>query len=243
MRPRSNTLFHFTKNEDVLFNILKNGFWPKYCLEDIRWQNSIEFVAFPMVCFCDIPLARITDHVSFYGSYGIGLSRKWAEKNNLNPLLYISEGSNLCSAIQRIFSHSLESSSKDDMKPITDCRYLVAHSKPDVGQMIIDGNPVSKEFYQESEWRFVPSNEKVPNFMLEKEFFDEEAVEMNNNLSREHSSLRFLPSDICYIFVPKDSDIPNVINFIQQDLDQYPNADQKVLFSRVTSLESIVRDI
>lgn len=35
MRPRSNSLFHFTNDENFLFDILKSGFWPRYCLEDI----------------------------------------------------------------------------------------------------------------------------------------------------------------------------------------------------------------
>eukprot|EP01034_Spumella_vulgaris_P011525 gene11525-14663_t len=70
------------------------GFWPRYSLEDFRWQvsgpNSHEFAAFPMVCFCDIPLSRIDEHVGFYGSYGLGLSREWGIRAGLNPVQYIA---------------------------------------------------------------------------------------------------------------------------------------------------------
>jgi hypothetical protein len=92
MRPRSQSLFHFTNQAESLFDILKAGFWPKYCLEDIGWQNfeKFDYIAFPMVCFCDIPLSRIAEHTGYYGSYGIGLKKEWAEKNALNPVLYIS---------------------------------------------------------------------------------------------------------------------------------------------------------
>jgi hypothetical protein len=242
MKPRSSTLFHFTKNEDILFDIMENGFWPRYCLEDIQWQGGADFVAFPMVCFCDIPLARIADHVSFYGSYGIGLSREWAEKNNLNPLLYISGGSGLCSAVKRIFGHTLAIKGEGDA-PIDDSRYLIAHSKPTVGQMILEGEPVEKEFYQESEWRFVPSHDEVINYLRHEQFEDKDLLEEKHAKTREFSSLKFLPSDVSYVFVPKDSDIPNIINFMQNRLDHFPNADLKVLFSRVISLESIKRDI
>jgi len=41
MKPRSSTLFHFTKNEEILFDIMENGFWPRYCLEDIQWQGVL----------------------------------------------------------------------------------------------------------------------------------------------------------------------------------------------------------
>ncbi len=108
MKPRSSTLFHFTKHESSFFSILKNGFWAKYCLEDIQWQNGgVDFVAFPMVCFCDIPLGRISEHVDFYGSYGIGLTKEWAKKNNLNPVAYLSSGSHLINSINEIFNQVL----------------------------------------------------------------------------------------------------------------------------------------
>jgi hypothetical protein len=243
MRPRSSTLFHFTKSEDILFDILEYGFWPRYCLEDIQWQNiGIDFVAFPMVCFCDIPLARISEHVGFYGSYGIGLSRSWAEKNNLNPLLYVSSGSGLNRAINNIFARTLELSTKDD-NPADDARFIVAHSKPTTGQIIIDGKGVEKEFYQESEWRYVPSHEEIANYIVRDFHEDATYLEEQHTRTKKFASLKFLPSDVAYIFVPRDSDIPNVINFIQSRLDHYPNADLKVLFSRVTSLESIKRDM
>ena len=82
MQPRSDTLFHFTKNINTLKNILQNGFWPRYCLEDFNWYNAeLGYIAYPMVCFCDIPLSRINEHVKFYGDYGIGLTKNWGLTN------------------------------------------------------------------------------------------------------------------------------------------------------------------
>jgi hypothetical protein len=243
MRPRSSTLFHFTKNEGILFDILLNGFWPRYCLEDIKWHTAKrDFIAFPMVCFCDIPLARISEHVNFYGSFGVGLTKSWAEKNNLNPIMYLSSGSELTESVKRNFQYVLKNS-KDDKSALEDSRYLVAYSKPTQGKMIINGSPVEKEFYQESEWRYVPVHENVKNYFYEETILQTERMEDEHKKTREHVSLTFLPSDVAYIFVPKDSDIPNVINFMQSKLDHYPNADLKVLYSRVFSLESLNRDL
>ncbi len=81
MKPRSDTLFYFTKNIDTLKSILKNGFWPRYSLEDFNWYNpQMGSIAYPMVCFCDIPLIRPREHVSFYGDYGLGMTKQWAKK-------------------------------------------------------------------------------------------------------------------------------------------------------------------
>lgn len=240
MKPRAKTLFHFTKSEAVLFDIMKNGFWPRYCLEDIEWQGfkDFEFVAFPMVCFCDIPLARISDHVGFYGSYGIGLSKEWAERNNLNPLMYVSAGSGLGNCVVNMLSLAAPGS-----QATNEFRYLIAHTKPTIGRMLVDGSPVEKEFYQESEWRYVPIHESVKTHLRRDAFDDKDTLSKEHKNTREHVSLKFLPSDVTYVFVPKDTDIPNVINFMQKELDHFPNADLKVLYSRVISIETINRDI
>ena len=92
MNPKSHTLFHFTKNSEVLKLIIQNGFWPRYCLEDVGWlgYKEFDFIAYPMVCFCDIPLSRVDEHVNFYGEFGIGLTKEWAKSNKLTPILYVA---------------------------------------------------------------------------------------------------------------------------------------------------------
>ena len=95
MNPKSNTLFHFTKNAKSLKGILKNGFLPRYCREDIKYLKNAEAskdcLGYPMVCFCDIPLSRISEHTKFYGSYGLGMTKEWGIKNALAPILYTPE--------------------------------------------------------------------------------------------------------------------------------------------------------
>lgn len=43
--------------------ILKEGFKFAYCAEHF----GDEFLAIPMVCFCDIPISRCTEHSEKYG--------------------------------------------------------------------------------------------------------------------------------------------------------------------------------
>ena len=122
-------------------------------------------------------------------------------------------------------------------------RYVYAHTKPVSGVMIVDGVPVGKDFYLESEWRFVPQHKQIKAYLRDATFSDADRLTQENQKTSQHCRLRFTPKDIKYIFVRSDSDIPEIINFIQTNLDHYPHADTKVLMSRVTSLESIQGDM
>lgn len=244
--PRASSLFHFTKSLDVLQSILQDGFWPRYCLEDVQWQRHAghEFVAFPMVCFCDIPISRIDEHVGFYGSYGIGLTKQWGIRNNLNPVIYFSGDNPVHQAIKSLTGlvNSLKVKEEKDAG-FRHVRYLLAHSKPVTGRMIVGGQPLFKEFYQETEWRFVPQHQDVEGHLLQKEFDNPIELEKRNAITSEKCRLKITPSDVRYIFVPTDADIPLIMNFLQTHLDHLPNADLKVLMSRVTSLESVSSDV
>lgn len=245
MNPKSHTLFHFTNSSEVLKLIIKNGFWPRYCPEDVRWlgYKEFDFISYPMVCFCDIPISRTDEHVKFYGEYGIGLTKEWAESNKVTPILYVSNNNHLPKTFRDIVDHTyhMEEDKKEDAKQTV--RYLLAHSKPTEGNMVIGGNLVSKEFYQESEWRYVPKHPDIKDYLKKIELENPDIVDECNKLSGKHCTIKFTPKDVKYIFVKSDSDIPDMVNFIQAELDNFPSADIKVLLTRVTSLESIRRDL
>ncbi len=245
MLPRSNSLFHFTKSLDVLESILRDGFWPRYCAEDVRWLGlrDDEFLAFPMVCFCDIPISRIAEHVEFYGSYGLGMTREWAEKNTLNPVMYFSGQTPLLTAINTNAVRLLQLPEELKEPAKKDHRYVLAYSKPTRGAMLVSGKPLEKDFYQESEWRYVPAGKGITEYLKVAQFQDTEKLKIHNEATRESSLLKFAPTDVRYIFVPRDSDIPRIITFIQSEMDDYPAVDLKVLMSRVTSLESLTADV
>lgn len=245
MQPRSISLFHFTKSMEVLKSVLKEGFWPRYCLEDVQWQGmpSKEFIAFPMVCFCDIPMSRISEHVGFYGSFGIGLTKEWGAKNNLNPVIYFAGDNPLHGAIRSLGHLVLDLEEEKQDVGFKNLRYILAHSKPTHGRMIISGTPLTKDFYQESEWRYVPQNDDIDEYLHYQDHNIPIKLEASNSRTAKLCKLKFLPSDVKYIFVPTDAEIPSIMNFIQSELDSYPNADIKLLMSRVTSLESVSQDV
>src|SRR5438552_2629153 len=93
MAESANTLFHFT-GVRALKGILRNGFYPKYRKENLsvatprisKYKNAYV----PMVCFCDLPLSRIRQHIDFYGEYGIGMRKEgWGIERGISPIIYL----------------------------------------------------------------------------------------------------------------------------------------------------------
>lgn len=246
MKPKAQTLFHFTRSVDTLKQILLGGFWPRYSLEDFRWQatnpDDIDFAAFPMVCFCDIPLSRLDEHVQFYGNYGIGLSRAWGERNGLNPLLYLAATNSVATSLIHLANVSRLHADEERAIALGMLYHTASFIKPVSGRMTIPEGVVEKDFYQESEWRYVPSHPELPQFLKRDQYTDATVLNAANAKSQEHSMLRFGLSDVRYLFVRTDAEIPSMINFIQTDLDHHPSGDIKVLMSRVTSLETLRSD-
>ncbi len=203
--------------------------------------EDTEHVAFPMVCFCDIPLSRVDDHVRFYGNFGVGLTKEWALSNGLMPLHYIARNTQFSEAFAGL--SNIIDQAKDSSSGRQYLRSLISFMKPIDGTVAVGSDLIPKEFIQESEWRYVPQDEAISDYLSKDEFEDSHAILAHNSVVSKVCLLRFTPKDVKYIFVEKDSDIPAVINFINEKLDTYPSADLKVLMSRVTSLESIENDL
>lgn len=85
----SNSIIHFTNSSEALKGILRNNFRITYCKETIQLDKQTVTFHVPMVSFCDIPLFEIKNHIDSYGNYGLGLTKEWAIKNKLNPVIYI----------------------------------------------------------------------------------------------------------------------------------------------------------
>ncbi len=248
MTTRSDTLFHFTKNIDVLKSILQNGFWPQYCLEDVSWQGypGYDDVAFPMSCFCDIPISKINDHVNFYGRYGVGLKKEWGIENHLNPVFYFT-GNNKLYQSMGVLSDILYQVSDSEIrnKGMDSIRHFHSHAKCISGTVlnIQQDKKVEKDFLQESEWRYVPSDERIKQYLHRNKYNDHDELHQCNQLTSKYCKLNIMPDDIRYIFVHNDSEIPDMINFINTSYKNFPITDIQILMTRVTSLESLLRDV
>jgi hypothetical protein len=239
MKPKSDNLFHFTKSLDVLKLILKNGIYPRYCLEDIEWFGvDDKYLAFPMSCFCDIPLSRISEHTNFYGNYGLGMCKEWGAKNKLNPVVYSPPGGSVQLLTKYLFHLDIDGCNSIQRDEVDNQTYkLWSLLKPTIGNMVVSGSVIEKEFYQENEWRYVPPVTTV----IEECDFEDEKEQSNEEI--EKYKLEISPSDIRYIFVKNDSDIPELVDFINTDLDVFPLNEIKILLSRIVSLDTLQQDL
>ena len=93
MAISTNSIIHYTDGLKILELILKEGFKIKYCEEKLKLANGNSNAAHPMISFCDIPLSGSKQHFEAYGKYGIGLTKDWAVRNGVNPVLYIDHNS------------------------------------------------------------------------------------------------------------------------------------------------------
>lgn len=240
MGPKSNSLFHFTKSVTFLKGILEGGFLPRYCLEDARYL-SIDYIGYPMVCFCDIPISRISEHTAFYGDYGLGMTKEWGIKNSLAPLLYTPPTGALNDLANYLFKLEMTDSagaSTPEQETLNQHFFrLISMVKPISGNMVVAGTVVEKDFHEENEWRFVPKKFDL----LFRENFDANRDTENAKVADER--LAFVPADVRYIFVKKDAEIPMIFDFIQNNLGHFPLNEIKILTSRIVSLETLGRDV
>lgn len=179
----SSVLFHFTKSLDNIVDILTSGFYPHYCPEYLFGRlhakaassNTPPAHAAPMISFCDLPLSLIRKHLAEYGSFGIGLDKKWGIEKGVTPVLYMHEQSQMLKAL--VNRMSAAENVKDEAAN-SDWRLLAAHSKPFRGNAWRSGKAQSDvHFYDEREWRYVPrlaSNEKF--FITREDYTSQEKI-------------------------------------------------------------------
>ena len=247
--PRSDSLFHFCNQLEKVKSILEKGFIPYYCLEDFTWiqdQDQKEiFIGYPMVCFCDIPISRIEEHIGFYGNYGIGMARDWGINKKLNPVIYCHNKSILSESLRNIISSlsALEYSQRttNNLEHVKKLFGILAFAKPIEGITHSSRTERTKKFYLENEWRYVPPNFKnrIP---VTKEMYEKN----KNNLraKSEENSLNFKLNDIRHIFVETDDDIADLIDFIHsKKFHDCPSKALKILTSRITSIEYLKKDL
>lgn len=244
MNPRSSTLFHFAKKRQYLNAMLACGFVPRYYLEDIRWLgiDNRNYAAYPMVCFCDIPLSRITGHTSFYGGYGLGMTKEWALRSALAPVLYSTTGSPIPRIVDDLFAQHVLSlrRKKKDARLAREALLVstLAFTKPHTGRMRRGAKEVEKDFYQENEWRYVPA---VPNdrLVLEDRFSSEED-ELNNSAAL--FPLAFSAKDVRYILVKRERDLVTTHKLIMK-IRNRPSDELATLATRLISLEALGDDV
>lgn len=248
----SNTLFHFTDNIDNLINILNNEFKPHLSLENIscvfdplsQAENTM-----PLVSFCDLPLSQVSEHLKFYGDYGIGMRKEWGIKNGLNPVMYLEPNSYLTKNLRDLIETIMK---KNDTEIGEIAFEISSFIKVYRGRLYKRGNySEEKTFYDEKEWRFVPSyagkmplKEFISSFIFKKEdFLDKEKLRLANEKLHSMFKLPFEPNDIKYIIVSKENEILPMVKAITEIKGRkYSYDSTQLLTTRVISTEQIKED-
>ena len=258
----SNTLFHFTNSAERIISILKNGFTPRFCLEELGHElffdmkDGIETEsAIPMTCFCDLPLSKIDKHLEFYGSYGIGLSKDWGKKNGLTPLTYIHENSTQINYLKQVGMLLAKSVFKTEelnkieipieQNPIVALFELSGFYKPYSGQMWRINKYVEKRFYDEREWRYVPfinKKEGIHYRLLKEEFLNEIKRASANDTIAKDFSLKFNCEDIKYIIVKKETEMIALFDGLDSMSENFSKDEIKILKTKIISTEQILED-
>jgi len=89
-------LFHYTSQLGYLQQMLADGIWPRFCVEEFDWLfGNGACLAFPMSCFCDIPIPAASAHRNRYGNYALGINKDFADDYDLNPVWYIQDGTTI----------------------------------------------------------------------------------------------------------------------------------------------------
>lgn len=262
----SETLFHFVSKKEYLFDILVNNFRPRYVEESITFESDdLNRVGIPMLCFCDIRLSEVKDHVEWYGNYGIGMRSSWAISKGLTPVQYYNKDSHLIKS----FSKGLKSARKSF--PKLGKGELVYSETPDWYFEICnhvwfmkefrgkqfhrtDQKDKFKKFYDEREWRYVPplkELKKLPDGLpmsigKEKlnEFNTDEVYRLNlNRKLGEATQLKFEPNDIAYIIIANEDERLEIIHKIKEAKDRNFSEDEVVILSsKILSIEQIKSD-
>jgi hypothetical protein len=245
MAISTNSIIHYTDSFKILSLILKEGFKVKYCVEKLKLGKSgSSNAAHPMVSFCDIPLSNSQQHFDAYGRYGVGLSKKWAIKHGVNPVLYIDRNSLFANSLFELIKERRKKDTNLTRKQDLEILQIKSYAKNYSGLLKRkEINNPDYRFYDEREWRLVPAKSAINNapFSLDLNKYEKEKEKYNEQIS-DHRIL-VESKDISYIIVDKTDEIPKMINLLREEYsDRFTAKELDILFSKICSTEQIIDD-
>jgi hypothetical protein len=244
----SSSVLHFTDTKCSLKGILEDNFRVYYCRESLTLGGCLMHFFVPMVSFCDIPLSEIKEHIRKYGNYGIGLTKEWAKRCGLNPVLYVETNSPLSASCRLAFEEYVldgqqgRSGLSNSQMAITDVlRYIKNYEGP-----LCRKDKTENEYYRfsdEREWRYVPPYaEHACEMML-----GAHAYTMNKNAhdaTVQFLRLTFQPNDIKYIVIKDDTEITEFVRHLSAAKQKrYSRRDIEILTTRIITADQIANDV
>jgi len=250
-RLSPDSLFHLTPYFGNLLGILENTFYPRYCYEefdlvDNDTQSYIED-AIPMVCFCDIPLSQLMNHINTYGKYGLGMAKEWGIRKGLNPVIYFSKNSHLAKRISVITNDLIwrDDSTAEAFKE------TMLYMKPYEGTLYRGGRSFKENvrFYDEHEWRYVPDRSILIENNIEPSIQEhiyrnsEMLASANRKLETDIFRLSFYADDIKYIVISNEGQINKMVEELRRIKgSRYDSNTIDRLTSRIITVKQIQND-
>ena len=243
MSLSSNSIIHLTDKKNFLEGIIKEGFKIRLCKENIILnEEPIEFRV-PMVSFCDIPLSQIKDHIEKYGDYGIGLTKEWAQRKGLNPVLYVETNSHLSKSLSSLINRFLFGGGtlKEEKESIDMLRYLKNY-QGDLTRKT--ETKADYRFSDEREWRFVPDHNTPCVFLMGSKLSISDESWEKSRTQLDKLVLKFEPNDIKYIIIKDDNEISYFVNFLRNDIEKHHKPhDIDRLSTRILTSKQIMTDV
>lgn len=258
MAISSNSIIHYTKELAKLESIIKlKGFRICYCSEKVNTRGGQSYAfGIPMVSFCDIPITEYKKHfyhtkgrkVVYYGDYGIGLSKLWASKNGLNPVIYIDYNSFTGTGLRKSVEYFISSKSSSSKAPVSqvdidELLQIALYAKNYQGELIINGKVEEKKykFYDEREWRFVPKSSDINGNEILLDINKYESNKSYINKGIENCYLNFSLDDISYIIVNSESEIEQIVDLLQTEAGKNEKLFKK-LVTKIFTNEQVLAD-
>ena len=171
------------------------------------------------------------------------MSKEWALKNGLNPVLYLRKNSLLNNHIRNLYKNlgnmHIDDEEKDDL--LLPSRDILRFIKPYEGPFSRDlqNRDVKNEiFYNEREWRFVP---KLSN-LRESLWLTKDKFEALKSKDATSSHIDFDSTDIKYIIVSNDNDIGPTIKTIKKTNSSKPAKEIEKLYTLILTVDQIHDD-
>lgn len=230
------TINHFTRFENIV-NILKSKYFePHYCLENINHINWKKFLgvenivrlAYPMVCFTDLPHDKWYLHKKKYGNCVITLTEEWKLRNHLIPVIYLTQNNTLADSLLPICLRMAK-------------MYCEEHPEKKGFENFINMLLVffklyqedDKRYYDEREWRYVPwkGMDKL-DLCLPEDTYNIDNIRkkaQSKILLNKDNLLYFNFTDIVNIEVSTDNEKEQVTKLLMNIFDvNYQDAKSKV---------------
>jgi len=250
-RLSPDSLFHFTSCFENLLGILDNTFYPRYCYEEFNLidKDKQQFAedAFPMVCFCDIPLSQLMTHIETYGRYGLGMTKEWGIRKGLNPVIYFNKNSHMANRLSVVTNGLLWSTN-----PVAQAFYeVMLYIKPYEGILYRNGGAAKENirFYDEHEWRYVPHRSVLKKnnmeLSIQRHIYEhpEKLADANRKLETVETRLSFEADDIKYIIIDEECQINEMVSKLRDiKSGRYDNEVIDRLASRITTVKQIESD-